>query len=407
MPITPSPALRLAGCTLALAVIAGCSKEAPPPPPPAEVKVLKVEPRDTPITLEYIAQTQSPQQVNIVARVSGFLDKQLYTEGEIVKEGQILFQMDQKPFIAQLDAAQAAWARSKAASDTAAANLKRVKPLAEQNALSQKDLDDATGTADTTAAAVAQAQASVDTAKLNLSYTTIASPLRGITGAAQQKQGAYLSPANNMLTTVSSLDPMWVSFSMSENEIKNYRDEVEKGKIVPPKDKNYVVEIVQVDGALFPHTGRITFVSPSFNPQTGTFELRVTVPNPEFVLRPNQYVRVRVKGASRPNAIAVPQRAVQQGAKGHFVWTVDKDGKAEIRPVVVGEWYGDQWFVNDGLKAGDQVVVDGGQRLRPGAAVKATPVEAAAPAGEATVDRSQKEKDKGKPPADAAPAAKK
>jgi membrane fusion protein (multidrug efflux system) len=367
--------------------------------------VLKVEPLDTPITYEYIAQTQSPQQVNIVARVNGFLDKQLYTEGEIVPEGKVLFQMDQKPFIAQLDAAQAAMDRAKAAYDTAVANLKRVKPLAEQNALSQKDLDDATGSTDASAAALAQAKANVDTAKLNLSYTTIASPLRGVTGAAQQKQGAYLSPANSMLTTVSSLHPMWVSFSMSENEIKNYRDEVEKGLITPPKDKNYVVEIVQVDGSLFPHTGKITFVSPSFNPQTGTFELRVTVPNPEFVLRPNQYVRVRVKGASRPNAIAIPQRAVQQGAKGHFVWTLDKDGKAEIRPVTVGEWHGNYWFINEGLKPGDQVVVDGGLRLRPGAVAKATPVEAAPPSGEATVDRSQSEKDKVKADKDKAPAA--
>ena len=410
MPTPRFPVIRLAASTLALAIAAGCSKEAPPPPPPAEVKVLKVEPRDTPITFEYIAQTQSPQQVNIVARVSGFLDRQLYTEGEIVKEGQVLFQMDQKPFVAQLDAAQAAMDRAKAAHETALANLKRVKPLAEQNALSQKDLDDATGTEQSTAAAVAQMRANVETAKLNLSYTTIASPLRGVTSAAQQKEGAYLSPQNNMLTTVSSLNPMWVTFSISENESKNYRDEVEKGLITPPKDKNYVVEIVQVDGSLFPHTGKITFVSPSFNPKTGTFELRVTVPNPEFVLRPNQYVRVRVKGASRPNAIAIPQRAVQQGAKGHFVWALDKDGKAEIRPVTVGEWHGNYWFINEGLKAGDEVVVDGGLRLRPGAAVKATPLDAAAPAAEATVDRSQGDKgkaDKGKASAEAAPDAKK
>ncbi len=401
----PSSARRLAVCALLIASLASCSKEVPPPPPPAEVKVLTVEPRDTPITFEFIAQTQSPQQVNIVARVNGFLDRQLYTEGEIVKEGQVLFQMDQKPFIVQLESAQAAMDRAKAAHDTAVANLKRVKPLAEQNALSQKDLDDATGTEQASAATLAQMKASVDTAKLNLSYTTIASPLRGITGAAQQKEGAYLSPQNNLLTTVSSLHPMWVNFSISENESKNYRDEVEKGLIVPPKDKNYVVEIVQVDGSVFPHTGKITFVSPSFNPKTGTFELRVTVPNPEFALRPNQYVRARVKGASRPNAIAIPQRAVQQGAKGHFVWTVDKDGKAEIRPVTVGEWHGNYWFINEGLKPGDQVVVDGGLRLRAGAMVKATPIEAAAPPGEATVDRSQSEKDKGKADKDKAPPA--
>ncbi|RPI48213.1 MAG: efflux RND transporter periplasmic adaptor subunit, partial [Acidobacteria bacterium] len=355
-------------------LFAGCSREAPPPlPPPAEVSVLKIEPRDTPVTFEYIAQTQSPQEVDIVARVSGFLDKQLYTEGAIVKEGQVLFKMDQKPFIAQLDSAQAAWNKAKAANDTAMANLKRVKPLAELNALSQKDLDDATGNADTTAASVAQAQANVDTARLNLSYTTIASPLRGIAAAAQQKEGAYLSPQNNLLTTVSSLNPMWVNFSVSENEFKNYRDQVAKGLIVPPKGGNYVAELIQVDDSTFPLTGRITFVDPSFNPQTGTFLIRVSVPNPGGTLRPNQYVRVRLKGATRPNAITIPQRAVQQGAKGHFVWVVNQSDKAELRPIVVGEWYRDSWFISQGLAAGDRVAVDGTLRLAPDAPVKMKP----------------------------------
>lgn len=355
-------------------LFAGCSREAPPPPPPqTEVSVLKVEPRDTPVTFEYIAQTQSPQEVDIVARVSGFLDKQLYTEGAIVKQGQVLFKMDQKPFIAQLDSAQAAWDKAKAANDTAVANLKRVKPLANQNALSQKDLDDATGNANTTAASVAQAQANVDAARLNLSYTTIASPLHGIAAAAQQKEGAYLSPQNNLLTTVSSLDPMWVNFSISENAFKNFRDQVAKGLIVPPQDGTYVVELIQVDDSPFPQTGRITFVDPSFNPQTGTFLIRVTVPNPDGALRPNQYVRVRLNGAMRPNAITIPQRAVQQGAKGHFVWVVNQAGKAELRPVVVGEWYRDSWFITEGLAAGDQVVVDGTLRLAPDAPVQVKP----------------------------------
>ena len=363
----------LPACAL---LFAGCSREAPPPPPPqTEVSVLKVEPRDTPVSFEYIAQTQSPQEVEIVARVNGFLDKQLYTEGAIVEQGQILFKMDPKPFIAQLDSAQAAWNKAKAAHDTALANLKRVKPLADQNALSQKDLDDATGNADTTAASVAQAQANVDTARLNLSYTTIASPLHGIAAAAQQKEGAYLSPQNSRLTTVSSLDPMWVNFSISENAFEAFRDQVARGLIVPPQDGRYVVELIRVDGSTFPQTGRITFVDPSFNPQTGSFLIRVTVPNPDGALRPNQYVRVRLNGATRPNAITLPQRAVQQGAKGHFVWVVNQAGKAELRPIVVGEWYRDSWFIAEGLAAGDQVVVDGSLRLAPDAPVRVKPYE--------------------------------
>ena len=371
----------LAACMLVL--LAGCGKPAAPPSPgPVEVTVLKTEPRDTPIMFEYVAQTQSPQQVSIVARVNGFLDKQLYTEGSIVKEGQLLFQMDQKPFIASLNEAQAGWDQAKAAHDTMLANLNRVKPLVAQNALSQKDLDDATGQEQSTAAALAQAKANVDTAKLNLSYTKIASPLDGISGAAQQRVGAYLNPANSQLTTVSALNPVWVNFSVSENELSAFRDQVAKGLIVPPKEGNFDVEIVLVDGTVFPQTGKITFADPSFNPQTGTFLLRATFPNPKGVLRPNQYVRARLKGAMRPNAMLVPQSAVQQGSKGHFVWVIGKDGKAESRPVTPGEWYGDQWFITAGLLAGDQVVVGGALKLRAGDPVKAAPYEAKAP-GEA------------------------
>lgn len=398
-PLSRVPSSFLIPLLLA-AALGGCGKEEKKAaaPPPAEVKTLQIVTRDVPVTFEYIALTQSPHQVNIVARVNGFLDKQLYTEGAIVKEGQVLFQMDKKPFIAQLDAAAAAMDRAKAAHDTAVANLKRVKPLAELNALSQKDLDDATGSEQSTAASLAQAMANVDTAKLNLSYTTISSPIRGVAAAAQQKEGAYLSPQSNLLTTVSSLNPMWVNFSISENELTGYRDQVAKGLIRPPKD--YVVEIIQVDGSMFPQTGKITFIDPSYNPQTGTFLIRVTLANPDGSLRPNQYVRVRLKGALRPGAIAVPQRSVQQGAKGHFVWVVDKDGKAESRPVTVGDWYGDSWFINEGLRAGDQVVVDGGLRLSPGAIVKATLIADAAPA-EAVVEKKSTQK----PPAGGAPAA--
>ena len=355
----------LAFAAAALVLLAGCGKKEAAPPPPPEVSVLKIAPADAPVVYEYIAQTQSPQQVSIVARVNGFLDKQLYTEGEIVKAGKVLFVMDQKPFIAALSEAKAGWEKAKAAHDTAVATLNRVKPLAAQNALSQKDLDDANGTEQSTAAALAAAKASVDTAQLNLSYTTIASPIAGISAAAQQSVGAYLSPANSMLTTVSSLDPMWVNFSISENQWQKNHDEERRGLLRMPKGNNFVVEVVLVDGSLFPYTGRITFADSSYNPQTGTFLLRASVDNPKGTLMPNQYVRVRIKGAIRPNAILVPQRAIQQSSKGHIVWVV-KEGKAEARPVTVGNWNGDEWFVFEGLTAGEQVVVDGGLLLSPG-----------------------------------------
>jgi membrane fusion protein (multidrug efflux system) len=353
---------------------AGCSKapEEKSQHRSAEVTVITVEAKDVPISGEYVAQTQSSRLVNIQARVTGFLDRRVYTEGSMVREGDTLFLMDRKPFQVQLDQVQASLARQVAAMETAKANLARVKPLAEMDALSQKDLDDAKGQYESYAAAVDQAKAQVETAKLNLSYTIITSPVTGITSFAQQTEGTYISQQNSLLTTVAVLSPMWVNFSLSENEIQSFRDQEKRGLMRTPKDKNYVVEIILVDGSLYPHTGRITFADSSFNAQTGTFLVRASVDNPKGVLMPNQYVRVRVKGAIRPNAILVPQRAIQQSSKGHICWVV-KEGKAEARPVTVGNWDGNEWFVFEGLRAGEQVVVDGGLLLSPGMPVTVKP----------------------------------
>jgi len=342
-----------------------------------EVSTVTVTPRDTPVTFESIAQTQSSRQVNIQARVSGFLEKRIYTEGQIVKEGQTLFLMDQKPFKVQVALYMAALAQKEASLATARANLARVKPLTQLNALSQKDLDDATGQFQSAAAAVEEAKAQLENAKLNLSYTVITSPVDGITSSASQADGTYLNATNSFLTTVAVLSPMWVNFSVSENEWLRTMDEIAKGRVRPPEHHSYLVEVVLVDGSVFPYTGEITFAEPSFNAQTGTFLIRASVENPKGVLRPNQYVRVRLKGAVRPNAILVPQRAVQQGPKGHFVWVIDKESKAEVRPVATGDWYGDDWFINEGLQANDQIVVDGALLLRPGAPVTVKPAGAA------------------------------
>jgi membrane fusion protein (multidrug efflux system) len=361
---------------------AGCTEEKKIAAPPPEVSVITIEPRTVPVTFEYVAQTQSSHQVEIRARVSGFLDKRTYTEGAIVKEGQVLFLMDKKPFQAQLDAMQGALAQQQARLQTARANLARVKPLAAQNAVSQKDLDDAIGTEQAAAAAVETAKAEVVQAQLDLSYCTITSPVSGISADAIQQDGAYINPLNSQLTTVAVLSPMWVNFSLSENEFKRYRTQVASGQLRPPEGNDYIIEVVLVDGSIFPFTGRITFAAPSYNAQTGTFLIRASVNNPEGILRPNQYVRARMKGAVRPNAILAPQRAVQQGAKGHFLWVVTTEGKAELRPVVIGDWSGDNIFIDEGLRAGDQVVVDGGLTLSPGIPVTAKPLAATqTPAG--------------------------
>jgi membrane fusion protein, multidrug efflux system len=369
---------------LLLAFAAGCSKEeakAPPQRPPVDVTVVTVTARDTPVTFEFVGQTQSSREVEIRARIDGFLEKRLYVEGDLVRAGQPLFQVDRKPFAASLQTAKGQLAEQQASLDVAVANLARVKPLAEQNAVSKKDLDDAVGNEQRARAAVLQAQGQVQTAELSLGYTTINSPLTGLSSFAKLQEGTYLSASNNLLTYVAQLDPIWVNFSISENETLRYRDEAARNLLRLPKDNNFEIEVVLADGTVYPNRGHISFADPSFSKDTGTFLVRSVLGNPSGQLRPGQFVTVNVLGATRPNSILVPQRAVQQGAKSHFVWVVGKDGKAEQRVVDVGTWHGDDWFVNSGLKSGEQVVVDGAIRVGPAATLKATPyAPASAPA---------------------------
>jgi membrane fusion protein, multidrug efflux system len=374
---------------IAVALLGACDRHPPAPParPTAEVTTVVAEPRDIPLTFDYLAQTQSSQSVNIQARVSGFLDKRVYTEGDVVRAGQVLFLMDPKPLQAQVDAAQAQLNNAQAALDVAKFNLDRIKPLSEQKAMSQKDLDDANGQYLSSKANVDQARANLEGAKLNLSYATITAPITGVTGNAIVADGTYVSSSNSQLTTVAALSPMWVTFSLSEAEALRYREDIERGTLKRPASGLYTVEIVLADGTVFPETGRITFSDPGFNSQTGTFSVRVQVANPQGLLRPNQFVRVRLKGATRPNAQAVPLRAVQQGPKGHFVWVVGKENTVDMRPVAVGQWIGDDWLITGGLDPNSVVVVDGTLTLTPGAAVKPRPLTAAAvaPAAAPTV----------------------
>jgi membrane fusion protein (multidrug efflux system) len=397
-------------CLIATTLLAACGRGAPAPParPTQAVTTVVATPRDIPLTFEFLAQTQSSQSVNIQARVSGFLDRRVYTEGDVVRAGQVLFRMDPKPFQAQVDAAQAQLNNAQAALDVARFNLDRVKPLAEQNALSAKDLDDANGNYLSAKANVDAARANLETAKLNLSYTTITSPITGISGSAVVADGTFVSTSNSQLTTVAALSPMWVTFSLSEAEMLRYREEIERGQMTRPPGGQYTVEIVLADGSVFPETGRITFADPSFNAQTGTFGVRVSVANPQGLLRPNQFVRVRLKGATRPHAQAVPLRAVQQGPKGPFVWLVGKDSTAEMRPVTVGAWVGEEWLVTGGLDPASVVVVDGALTLTPGVKVNPTPlavpVAAAAPSGTAKAGSTDPAAGAQRPSPSAAPA---
>ncbi len=364
---------RLRPLLLLLPVLfAGCADEQDEtPPPPPEVTVQRIEARDTPVVMTFVARTESSRRVEIRSRVEGFLEKRLYEEGSFVKAGQPLFQMDRKPFDARLQAAKAELAQQRARLATARANLDRVKPLAAQNAVAQKELDDAVGRFRTAAAAVEAARAKVIQAELNLGYTLIRSPVTGISSFAVKREGAYIGPGtDSLLTYVAQLDPMWVEFSISENQVLRLRQQVQSGRLREPANGEYAVQIALADGTVYPHTGHITFADAALSEETGTFLIRAEVANPDHLLRPGQFVRARIRGAVRPQAILVPKRAVQQGAQGSFVWVVDDGGTVELRPVKVGPWLGDRWFIDDGLKDGETVVVEGALRLRNGAKVK-------------------------------------
>ncbi|HET7765602.1 MAG TPA: efflux RND transporter periplasmic adaptor subunit [Burkholderiales bacterium] len=353
---------------------AGCGREETTAQRPAPVvTVMTATPQAIPFSASFVAQTESSRQVDIVARVSGFLDRIAYPEGELVKEGQLLFQLDQKPFEAQLDAAKGEVLAQQARFTTAESNLKRIKPLAQQNAMSQADLDKAQGEYDASRAAVFSAQAKLKQAEINLGYTTIRSPVTGFSGRALQRQGAYINAVGDSakLSYVAAVEPMWVNFSMSQNQLAQIRDLVQKGQLVPPKNQDFQVELLLSDGKPYAYTGKINFADPTFSQDTGSFLVRAVLPNPKRELRPGMFVTADVKGGTRPNAIVVPQLAVQQGSKGHVVYVVKEDGTAELRPVVVGDYSGEKGIlIASGLQAGDRVVVDGALKVVPGQPVK-------------------------------------
>jgi len=314
--------------------------------------------------------------VEIRARVEGFLERIAYREGALVAEGDLLFQMDRKPFATALDTARAELQAQQARLSTAVANLQRIEPLAAEDALSQKDLDDARGARDAAVAAVEAAKSRVQQAEINLGYTTIRSPVTGATSFARKQPGSFIAPgADSLLTYVSALDPMRVNFSVSENDQLKLNRQVQEGKLKLPEGDRYTVEVVLSDGTVVPAAGHITFGDASYSKETGTFLVRAELPNPDGVLRPGQFVRVRMGGPSWVGAIEVPQ-----------LWVVDAESKAQFRPVTVGPLAEEAWMIAQGLQDGERVVVDGGLKLAPGVPVTATEGGAApqpaAPAGQ-------------------------
>ncbi|MEZ5584785.1 MAG: efflux RND transporter periplasmic adaptor subunit [Candidatus Competibacteraceae bacterium] len=338
-------------------------------PPPVEVTVVEAKSEDTPAVFEFTGKTESSREVVISARVTGYIDKIAYEEGAVVKQGDLLFQLDPRPFNAALENAKGVLAQEQAKLKNARRTLERIKPLARENAVSQKDLDDATAAVLTAQAAVQSAKAQVDEAQINLSYATIRSPLTGLAGRSEKREGSLVTAGqDSQLTTVVRLDPIWVNFSVGENEVLKFRQERETGKLRATEDIE--IELILADGSVYPEKGKINYVAPSIDRETGTLALRGQLPNPNGTLNPGLFVRVRLEGAVRTDVLMVPQRSVMQGAQGKFVYVIDDAGKAQAKPVEVGAFYGDQWIINSGLSGGEQVVVDGAVKVRPGSPVK-------------------------------------
>ncbi|MBA3816958.1 MAG: efflux RND transporter periplasmic adaptor subunit [Parachlamydiaceae bacterium] len=338
--------------------------------PPVDVNDYTVEPHNIPAVFDFIGFAESIHPVEIRARVEGYLDKIAYEDGQMVQEGSLLFQLDPRQYEAQLAQAQAEVAKQEAILENAKLTVKRLTPLYEKKAASKKDLDNATASELSAAASLLSAKANLLNADINLGYTTILSPITGLSDKAKLREGALINPASNsLLTTISVIDPIWVYFTISDNDILKATKQSDEHSIILPKDKDYDVQIFLSDGSIFPYKGKVNFSAPTYDQSTGTLLARAVFQNPRADLRPGQFVRVKVFGAKRPNALTVPRRALMQKSSGMFVYLISKDNKVISQDVTTGDWYEDDQVITNGLKTGDRIVVDGINKVRPGMAV--------------------------------------
>ena len=383
-------AAGLAGALLLLA--AGCDKQQAAPPAPPVVQVVSVAQRDVPIYMEWIGSLDGDVNAVIRPQVTGYLIKQNYREGDLVKKGQALFEIDPRTFQAAVEEAKGLRAQQVARYDTTRANLARIKPLAAMNAVSQKDLDDATGSDLSAKAALEAAEASLQTAKLNLGFTKIASPVTGIAGIAKAQIGDLLSPSMpTELTTVSTVDPIKVYFNISERE---YLRVAAAAKAAGKKPEHVPLELFLVDGSLYPFPGQTSVLNRQVDVSTGTFKVAALFPNPQNLLRPGQYGRVRATMAMEKGALLVPQRAVTEVQGKYLIAVVGADNKVDIRPVTVGERIGSDWIISKGLQAGEQVIAEGTQKVRAGMTVSPKPFVFEAPAAGTPAAATEKPGDK-------------
>jgi membrane fusion protein (multidrug efflux system) len=356
--------------------------------PPAQVSAVTVAVQSLPETFEYVGQTAGSREVEVRARVTGILQKRNFDEGGRVKQGQSLFTIDPAPFQAAANRAEADVAAAQARLEQARRNAARLKPLYAEQAVSQKEYDDAVSAERIGEADLKAAQARLAEARLSLEYTRVESPVSGYVSRALRSEGSLVSGPDVLLTTVVQVDPMWVNFGIPDTEQARLSKEAAEGKLKLPK--NFEVELRLADGSLYPRKGKLDFADVRISPATGTREARAEIPNPDGVLRPGQFVRVILRGATRPNAVTVPQRAVLQGPQGKFVSVIDENGAAQPRPVEAGQWAGDDWIISAGLKGGERVIVDGVMKIGPGAPVQVAEKPAAAPAAGKTADKQAK-----------------
>ncbi len=385
---------------LALIFAAACDKVTPPPPAPPAVEVVKVAQRDVPIYMEWIGSLDGNVNAVIRPQVTGYLVKQNYREGDLVKQGQPLFEIDPRTFDAAVDEAKGVRAQQQARHETTKANLARIRPLAARNAVSQKDLDDAVGAELSAKAALEAAEAALKTAQLNLGFTRITSPITGIAGIAKAQIGDLLSPTmSTELTTVSAVDPIKVYFNISEREY------LKVAASHDPNKKSVPIDLILVDGSFHPEQGKFLLLNRQVDTTTGTFKAVAQFANAKNLLRPGQYGKIRVTMSVDKDALLVPQRAVTEMQGKYLVAVVGADNKVEIRPVTVGERIGTEWIVSTGLKPGEQVIVEGVQKVRPGATVSPKPF-APATAAPAAASPAKPAETPAEKPAAPAPAAK-
>jgi membrane fusion protein (multidrug efflux system) len=346
-------------------------------PPPAEVGVVTVKLTDVGLVTELPGRLEASRVAQVRARAAGIVQKRLFTEGSQVRAGQALFQIDASPYQATLASAQASVAKAEANQMQARAQAERFKPLIEAKAISQQEFVNAQAAQKLAEADVAVARAAVQTARINLGYAAITAPISGRIGRALVTEGALVGQGEaTPMAVIQQTDPMYVNFTQSASEVMQLRRQLESGQLKRAGSQAASVRVVLEDGSEYAKPGKLLFSDLTVDSTSGQITLRAEVPNPAGTLLPGLFVRVRLEQAQVASAITLPQQAVTRSPQGDSVMVVNSDGKVAPRPVKVGAQQGGQWVILDGLQSGDQVMVDGFQKLRGGAPVKAVPWQA-------------------------------